>query len=325
MIARKAMGLPLKGLRLAIKSGDTLIQTAGTQALRFKTWFDDSKAGEVLNERPNAMRGYITDKSADAGNQDSVSMNETIDIRELEFKKAPINWIPAAILIATPLAAAVITPWYLMTHQVSAPVWGVFGAFMVWTGISITAGYHRLLSHRAYKAHPIVKNFLLLGSTLAVQGSAFDWVSGHRSHHRHVDDRLDDPYSAKRGFFFSHMGWMLRNYPSGRFDYKNIPDLTKDKVLQIQHKYYGLWVLAANVGLVAAVGWLVGDVWGTLVLAGLLRLVLTHHFTFFINSLCHITGTRPYTDTNTARDNFFLALFTWGEGCLLYTSPSPRD
>lgn len=314
MIARKAMGLPLKGLRLAIKSGDTLIQTAGTQALRFKTWFDDTKAGEVLNEQPSAMRGYLTDKSADAGNQDSVSMNETIDIRELEFKKAPINWIPAAILIATPIAAAVITPWYLMTHQVSAPVWGVFGAFMVWTGISITAGYHRLLSHRAYKAHPIVKNFLLLGSTLAVQGSAFDWVSGHRSHHRHVDDRLDDPYSAKRGFFFSHMGWMLRNYPSGRFDYKNIPDLTKDKVLQIQHKYYGLWVLAANVGLVAAVGWLVGDVWSTLVLAGLLRLVLTHHFTFFINSLCHITGTRPYTDTNTARDNFFLALFTWGEG-----------
>ena len=81
------MGLPLKGPRLAIKSGDTLIQTAGTQALRFKTWFDDSKAGEVLNEQPSAMRGYLTDKSADAGNQDSVSMNETIDIRELEFKK----------------------------------------------------------------------------------------------------------------------------------------------------------------------------------------------------------------------------------------------
>jgi stearoyl-CoA desaturase (delta-9 desaturase) len=68
------------------------------------------------------------------------------------------------------------------------------------------------------------------------------------------------------------------------------------------------------VGLVAAVGWLVGDVKGTLVLAGLLRLVLTHHFTFFINSLCHMYGSRPYTDTNTARDNFLLAIFTWGEG-----------
>ncbi|SLJ84387.1 Stearoyl-CoA 9-desaturase [Psychrobacter sp. DAB_AL43B] len=310
MIAKKALGLPLKGLRFAIKSGDTLVKTASTQVTRFKARFDENKAKNSLDETPVAKRNYANA----SGEQDVSTSADSIDMREFEFTKAPINWIPATILVATPIAAAIITPWYLFTHQVSAPVWGVFGAFMVWTGISITAGYHRLLSHRAYKAHPIVKNFLLLGSTLAVQGSAFDWVSGHRSHHRHVDDRLDDPYSAKRGFFFSHMGWMLRNYPSGKFDYKNIPDLTKDRTLQIQHKYYGLWVVALNVGMVAAIGWLLGDVWGTLIVAGLLRLVLTHHFTFFINSLCHMFGTRPYTDTNSARDNFFLAIFTWGEG-----------
>ena len=310
MIAKKALGLPLKGLRFAIKSGDTLIKAASTQATRFKTRFDESKTESALNEQPVAKRNY-----ADSAVQADISTKEdSIDMREFEFTKAPINWIPATILVATPIAAAIITPWYLFTHDVSAPVWGVFGAFMVWTGISITAGYHRLLSHRAYQAHPVVKNFLLLGSTFAVQGSAFDWVSGHRTHHRHVDDRLEDPYSAKRGFFFSHMGWMLRNYPSGKFDYKNIPDLTKDRTLQIQHKYYGLWVVALNVGAVAAIGWLLGDVWGTLIIVGLLRLVLTHHFTFFINSLCHMFGTRPYTDTNSARDNFFLALATWGEG-----------
>ena len=310
MIAKKALGLPLKGLRFAIKSGDTLVKTASTQVTRFKTRFDENKAKNSLDETPVAKRNYANA----TGEHDVSTSADSIDMREFEFTKAPINWIPATILVATPIAAAIITPWYLFTHQVSAPVWGVFGAFMVWTGISITAGYHRLLSHRAYKAHPIVKNFLLLGSTLAVQGSAFDWVSGHRSHHRHVDDRLDDPYSAKRGFFFSHMGWMLRNYPSGKFNYKNIPDLTKDRTLQIQHKYYGLWVVGLNVGMVAAIGWLLGDVWGTLVLVGLLRLVLTHHFTFFINSLCHMFGTRPYTDTNSARDNFMLAIFTWGEG-----------
>ncbi len=310
MIAKKVIGLPLKGLRLAIKSSDTLIQNAGTQALRVKTWYDNSKSNtnKAADSQFTTTSGYQSNSSVD-----SVSVEE-IDPLELEFQKSPINWVPAALLIATPIAAAVITPWYLMTHHVSAPVWGVFGAFMVWTGMSITTGYHRLFAHRAYKAHPVVKSFLLLGSTLAVQGSAFDWVSGHRSHHRHVDHVMNDPYSAKRGFFFSHIGWMLKNYPSGRFDYKNIPDLTKDKMLQIQHKYYALWIIAANVGLVAAIGWLVGDVWGTLVLAGLLRLVLTHHFTFFINSLCHMFGTRPYTDTNTARDNFFLAIFTWGEG-----------
>ena len=201
MIAKKALGFPLKGLRFAIKSGDTLVKAASVQVSRFKTRYDENKTKSALNEQPVAKRNY-----ADVDQTEVSGKEASIDMREFEFTKAPINWIPATILVATPIAAAIITPWYLFTHEVSAPVWGVFGAFMVWTGISITAGYHRLLSHRAYKAHPVVKNFLLLGSTLAVQGSAFDWVSGHRTHHRHVDHRLDDPYSAKRGFWFSHMG-----------------------------------------------------------------------------------------------------------------------
>lgn len=230
------------------------------------------------------------------------------------FDHAPINWVPAIVLISTPILALLIVPYYLWTHTVSWQVWAVFFFFMAWNGLSITAGYHRLWAHRTYQAHPIVKWFLLIGGTLAVQSSVFDWCSGHRVHHRHVDDVIQDPYSAKRGFWFSHIGWMLRNYPSGQFDYKNIPDLKADPILVAQHKYYGLWVMLANLGLPALAGWLVGDVVGTLVLAGLLRLVLSHHFTFFINSLCHMFGTRPYTDTNTARDNPILALFTWGEG-----------
>lgn len=231
-----------------------------------------------------------------------------------DFEHAPINWVPATLLISTPILALILVPYYLWTHDVSWQVWTIFALFMVWNGMSITMGYHRLWSHKTYQAHPIVKWFLLIGGTLAVQSSVFDWCSGHRVHHRYVDDIYKDPYSAKRGFWFSHIGWMLRNYPSGQFDYKNIPDLTADPVLVAQHKYYPLWIILANVGLPAFFGWLVGDVVGTLLLAGLLRLVLSHHFTFFINSLCHMFGTRPYTDTNTARDNPILAIFTWGEG-----------
>ena len=230
------------------------------------------------------------------------------------FENAPINWIPAFVLISTPMAALLIVPYYLWTHSVSWQVWAIFAFFMAWNGLSITVGYHRLWSHRTYQAHPIVKWFFLIGGTLAVQGSVFDWCAGHRLHHRHVDDIYQDPYSAKRGFWFSHIGWMLKNYPSGHYDYKNIPDLKADPVLVAQDKYYALWILLANIGLPALFGWMVGDIAGTLVLAGLLRLVLSHHFTFFINSLCHMFGTRPYTDTNTARDNPILAIFTWGEG-----------
>ncbi|MFC0820741.1 acyl-CoA desaturase [Moraxella marmotae] len=230
------------------------------------------------------------------------------------FKNAPINWVPAIVLLSTPLLAIILVPWYLWHHGVNPAVWTAFAVFMAWTGLSITAGYHRLWAHKSYEAHPIVKYFLLLGATLAVQSSAFDWCSGHRTHHRHVDDEYDDPYSARRGFWFSHMDWMLHKYPSGQYDYKNIPDLKKDKLLSLQHRYYGFWVIITNVIVVGAAGLITGDMLGTFLIAGLLRLVLTHHFTFFINSLCHMFGTRPYTDENTARDNPLLAIVTWGEG-----------
>lgn len=231
-----------------------------------------------------------------------------------DFENAPINWLPAVILVSTPILALFLVPYYLWTHDVSWQVWAIFAFCWAWCGLSITTGYHRLWAHRAYQSHPLVKWFWLIGGTFSVQSSVFDWCSGHRIHHRHVDDEEHDPYSAKRGFWFAHIGWMLRNYPSGNYDYKNIPDLTADPVLQIQHKYYAFWVIVTNFGIPLLFGWLVGDVIGTLLLAGLLRLVITHHCTFFINSLCHMFGSRPYTDTNTARDNGILAIFTWGEG-----------
>lgn len=234
--------------------------------------------------------------------------------KSANFDNPPINWTPAIVLLSTLFLALTAVPWYLYAYGVSGAVWAWFVVFMVWTGMSITAGYHRLLAHKTYETHPAIKYFLLLGATLAIESSAFDWCSGHREHHRHVDDEFDDPYSARRGFWFSHLGWMLKKYPSGEFDYKNIPDLKKDKILQLQHKYYGFWVVATNVGIVGLLGLALGDVVGTLLVVGILRIVLTHHFTFFINSLCHMFGSRPYTDENTARDNPWLAIFTWGEG-----------
>ena len=81
-----------------------------------------------------------------------------------------------------------------------------------------------------------------------------------------------------------------------------------------QHNHYLALILITNFGLPALVGWATGDFWGVMLMAGLLRLVVSHHVTFFINSLAHIFGKQPYTDENTARDNFWLALVTWGEG-----------
>ncbi len=227
---------------------------------------------------------------------------------------SPINWPAASMFVATLAVTLTIVPWYLATHEVGIGPWVVAALFLAANGFSITAGYHRLWAHRAYSAHWSVRLFYMLFGAMALQNSALIWCSGHRVHHNHVDDVDIDPYSAKRGFWFSHIGWMLRDYPSGKPCLDNVRDLQRDPLLAFQHKHYLLVALATNFGFTLLAGWLIGDVWGTFWIAGVLRLVLNHHFTFFINSLAHMWGKQPYTDTNTARDNPILALLTYGEG-----------
>jgi stearoyl-CoA desaturase (delta-9 desaturase) len=113
--------------------------------------------------------------------------------------------------------------------------------------------------------------------------------------------------------WFSHIGWMLRSYASGEPDFKYVKDLERDPIVMFQHRHYVALVLAMNIALPLLVGALSGDVWGTLMLAGVLRLVVNHHVTFFINSLAHGWGRQPYTDKNTSRDNPILAFFTYGQ------------
>ena len=229
-------------------------------------------------------------------------------------QRPPLIW-PNALMFALTFAAAVIlVPWYGLTHGFSTADWGVFAFFLIANGMAITAGYHRLWAHRTYEAHWTLRAFYLVFGTMALQNSALAWCSGHRTHHLHVDDEDRDPYSARRGFWFSHIGWMLREYPSGKEDFTNIPDLKKDPLLVFQHRYYVPLALAANFGLPLIAGVIFHDVLGMLILAGVLRLVWSHHVTFFINSLAHMWGSRPYTEDNTARDNPVLEVVTYGEG-----------
>ncbi len=229
-------------------------------------------------------------------------------------KRPPINWYGAIVLLATPLAALILVPMYTWHNDFSTAAWVSFVVLVILNGMSITAGYHRLWAHRTYEAHWSVRLFLMLFGSMATQNSILIWASGHRTHHRHIDDDERDPYSAGRGFWFSHIGWMLRKYESGQDDFRNAPDLLNDPIVMFQHKYYVPLVVLMNVGLPALIGYFAGDVGGVLLLAGLVRLVWCHHTTFFINSLAHMWGTRPYTDENSARDNGILSLFTYGEG-----------
>lgn len=228
--------------------------------------------------------------------------------------KAPLNWPAIVMFTLSTLPVLTVLPWYAWQYGFDTFEILSFIVLMGATGLSITAGYHRLWAHRAYEAHPLLKILFMLFGAMSLQNSILIWASMHRVHHKHVDDEDRDPYSARRGLWYSHMGWMLRNYPSSELDFRNARDLKEDPIVMFQHRYYLALALAMNFGVPLLLGVINGDIWGSLLLAGALRLVISHHVTFFINSLAHYWGRQPYTTANTARDNDLLALVTYGEG-----------
>ena len=221
----------------------------------------------------------------------------------------------AFIFIGTALVSIIGVPLYgYFNGGYSPALWALFVLFVLWNGMSITAGYHRLWSHKSYQAHPVIRFMFALGGALSVQNSIKTWCSNHRTHHQHTDNNELDPYSAGKGLWYSHIGWMLRDYQAAETDLKNVKDLERDWVVNWQHDYY--WTLAITINIVVplAIGALLGDAWGGLLLLGFLRLVFCHHTTFFINSLAHFWGNQPYSDSHSAKDNPIVALLTYGEG-----------
>jgi len=231
------------------------------------------------------------------------------------MKKPPIIWLNVAVFVLTFLIAAIAVPYRAITHGFDSSEIIFTLICFIYCGMSITAGYHRLWSHKTYQAHGSLRFIFAIGGAFALQNSILHWSSDHRIHHKHVDNNDIDPYSAKRGFWFSHIGWMIRRYQPERYaDYTNVRDLQKDKIVMWQHNNYLLLSILTNFGIPILFGVIHGDIISALLLIGVLRLVLNHHTTFFINSLAHIWGKQTYTDKNTARDNGILAFFTFGEG-----------
>lgn len=234
--------------------------------------------------------------------------------KKITSAKPPFNW-PAVIMFAvTTPVAVLVAPWFGVTYGFSLAAVIAFFVLTSLTELAITAGYHRMWSHNTYTAHWSLRLFYAIFGAMALQNTILEWCSGHRTHHRYVDDNERDPYSAKKGLWYSHMGWMLRKYESGQTDYANVQNLLKDPIVVWQDKYYLPIALGFNIAIPAILGIIFNDFWGMILLAGFARIVVAHHFTFFINSIVHKWGSQPYTDENTARDNAFFAILTHGEG-----------
>ncbi len=230
------------------------------------------------------------------------------------MEKPRLLWTNVLMFALTMAAAVTVVPWYGFTYGYSVAAWVWFAVLLYANGLAITGGYHRLWSHRTYDAHWSLRLVYMILGAMALQNSVLVWASGHRNHHQFVDDPDRDPYSASRGLWFSHIGWMLRRYPSGATDFSNVRDLQNDPLVAFQHRYYYVLAIGLNVLVPLALGWLHGDLWGVFLLAGILRLVVSHHFTFLINSFAHAFGRQPYSDAHSARDNGWLAVLTYGEG-----------
>jgi len=226
-----------------------------------------------------------------------------------------VNWFTSSFLVVTFFVALIGVPLYVYHFGLDLFLLGLFVFYFLATGMSITLGYHRLFAHKAFKASRPVKLFTLLFGAAAFEDSALDWASDHRKHHKHVDDPHDDPYSISKGFFWAHMGWIFfKLYPR---PLENVADLRKDPLVMWQHRFHRPVGVAIGLVLPTILGALHGG-WvgalGGLLLPGVARLVFVQHCTFFINSLCHTMGERPYDTQTSARDSGIMALLTFGEG-----------
>jgi stearoyl-CoA desaturase (Delta-9 desaturase) len=218
----------------------------------------------------------------------------------------------AAFLIGTPILALILGPIYVMREGFTWFDLGIFLFMYFATGLSITAGYHRLYAHRTYDCPRWVQLMFLLFGGASVQNSVLNWASDHRYHHQY-SDRDGDPYSVKRGFWWAHIGWMFYFYPSNR-PYRNAADLKNDPLIMWQDRHYIAVVVVMSFLFPMAVGALFGRPIGGLLWGGLIRMVVVHHSTFMINSVAHYFGDRSYDEKATAVNNPLLAVFTFGEG-----------
>jgi len=300
-----------------IMSAVPVLETVDVQAV------EAIASGAEHRKTININRGGKNTPSATAGSTNGTAKRPHISEQPFTLTNwyQHINWINTLLIAIYPAMGLLATPFVQLQWKTFA--WSFVYYFC--TGLGITAGYHRLWSHRAYSATVPLKIFLLLVGSGAGEGSVKWWSNGHRTHHRYTDTE-SDPYDARRGFWFSHMGWMLflqNPRLKGRTD---ISDLIADPLIRFQHKHY-LWFLGVMAYLfpmvVAGVGW--GDWKGGFLYAGVLRLFVVHQSTFCVNSLAHWIGEQPFDDRRTPRDHMLTAFATLGEGYHNFHHEFPSD
>jgi stearoyl-CoA desaturase (Delta-9 desaturase) len=236
--------------------------------------------------------------------------------------------IRAAVTIAivvVPFAGLGVAVWFAWGHGLSLADVLLAVVFYLVTGLGVTVGFHRLLTHRSFTAAPALRAVLAIAGSMSFEGDVIGWVAIHRRHHAFTD-RPGDPHSPYRygthlsgqlrGLAHAHIGWLLRDDPTSAARYA--PDMTDDPAMRAISAAFPA-LCAVSLGLPFGLGWAIGGSWhaglGTLLWAGLVRVAVLQHVTWSVNSLCHVIGTRPFTTRrhDRATNLWPLALLSLGE------------
>ncbi len=227
------------------------------------------------------------------------------NVIEIEQSRRKINWKNLSIVT--------------VFHLLSIPAlfvfsWKNLAAMLVgnWIvgSLGVGLGFHRLLTHRSFKAPKWLEYTLTAFGTMSVQDSPDKWVATHRIHHQFVETERD-PHSTRPGFWWAHMEWILKGTAQDHdreILQKYVPDLLKDRFHVFLAKYYFVPLIISAFVLYAIGGWSM-VLWGVFV-----RVVVGWHTTWFVNSLAHLFGKRPFATDDDSTNNWFVALLTFGEG-----------
>lgn len=226
---------------------------------------------------------------------------EVIDI----YSRQGLNWITTVVLVLFHIGAIAAFFFFSWPAVIAA-------VFLYWmcTGLGISLGYHRLHTHRSYKTPLLLEYFFAVCGALTLEGGPIFWVATHRIHHQN-SDKPGDPHSPRDGAWWSHIGWILvgeAKHNNTKLMSKYAPDLARHRFYVWLNDYHWLPMVVLGL-LLLAIGGLPMLLWGVC-----LRVVFGLHATWLVNSATHMWGSRRFATRDDSRNNWWVALITFGEG-----------
>lgn len=219
--------------------------------------------------------------------------------------KSAFSRVVTLIVVIVPFLATIYAIVQLWQREVTwVDLIMMFVLYLI-TGFGITVGFHRFATHRSFQSSRVIESVLLAAGSMAVEGSVLQWVADHWKHHKHAD-RPGDPHSPLEGLFHAHIGWMFggeRGMPE-----KDAKHLLKDPVANFISRTFIFWAVAGLALPYLVDGWR-GVLWG-----GLVRVFITHHITWSVNSICHQFGKRAYETDDQSGNQWLVGLIGLGEG-----------